>query len=132
MVYSFMKSIFSMKFPWPLWVAMLMALNMVGPLFFIHTLEAKVVLGSTLAGAMLMMIIFCRYGFVRLMGLGHIFWIPVVIWLGTHTSEMVLDTPFGVWLVLIMVFNTLSIVLDSIDVMRYFNGDRKPIVPIEV
>ena len=44
MVYSFMKSIFSMKFPWPLWVAMLMALNMVGPLFFIHTLEAKVVL----------------------------------------------------------------------------------------
>jgi len=64
-----------MKSPWPLCVAMLMALNMAGLLFFIHTLEAKVVLGSTLAGAMLMMFIFSRYGFVRLMGLGHIFWI---------------------------------------------------------
>ncbi len=122
-----------MKFPWPLWVAMLMMLNMVGPLFFMHTLEAKMVLGSTMTGAMLMMFIFSRYGFVRLMGLAHIFWIPVMIWIGfSNFAELSLETPFGAWLVLTMVFNTFSIVLDSIDVMRYFNGDREPMISIEV
>ena len=82
---------------------------MAGPLFFIHTLGAKVVLGSTLAGAMLMMFIFSRYGFVRLVGLGHILWIPLVIWLGTRTSEMALDTPFGIWLALVLGANIASL-----------------------
>jgi hypothetical protein len=112
---------------------MLMMLNMVGPLFFMHTLQAKMVLAATLAGAMLMMFIFSRYGFVRLMGLGHIFWIPVMIWIGFNDfAELSLETPFGIWLVLTMVCNTLSIILDSIDVMRYCNGDRDPMIPVEV
>ena len=62
LVVRFMKSIYSMKAPWPLWVAMLMALNMMGPLFFIHTLEAKAVLASTMAGSMFMMLLFSGYG----------------------------------------------------------------------
>ena len=99
---------------------------MAGPLFFIHTLGAKVVLGSTLAGAMLMMFIFSRYGFVRLMGLGHIFWIPLVIWLGTRTSEMALDTPFGIWLALVLGANIVSLYIDILGVTLYLREDRKP------
>jgi hypothetical protein len=37
LVIRFMRAIFSMEAPWPLWVALLMALNMVAPLFFIET-----------------------------------------------------------------------------------------------
>ena len=62
LVVRFMKSIYSMKAPWPLWVAMLMALNMMGTLFFIHTLEAKAVLALTMAGSMFMMLLFSGYG----------------------------------------------------------------------
>lgn len=127
-VVEFMKSIFSMKSPWPLWVALLMALNMMGPLFFIQSLEAKAVLVSTLAGAMLMMFLFSRYGFVRLLGLGHIFWIPLVIWLGTRISETPLDTPFGIWLVSVLVANIVSLAIDMLDVSLYLRGDRKPMI----
>ncbi|MBT3509620.1 MAG: hypothetical protein HN472_08780 [Nitrospina sp.] len=127
-VIGFMKSIFSMKAPWPLWVVTLMALNMMGPLFFIHTLEAKAVLVSTLAGGVLMMFLFGRYGFVRLLGLGHFFWIPLVIWLGTRIPETGLSTPFGFWLALVLVANIISLVIDVLDVSLYIRGDRKPMV----
>ena len=128
LVIRFMKSVFSMKAPWPLWVALLMALNMIGPLFFIYTMEAKAVLTSTMAGAMLMLLIFSGYGFVRLLGLGHIFWVPLVIWLGLRIPELSLDTPFAIWLVLVVGFNCLSLVMDVLDVSLYFLGDRKPLV----
>lgn len=128
LVVRFMKSIYSMKAPWPLWVAMLMALNMMGSLFFIHTLEAKAVLASTMAGAMFMMLLFSGYGFVRLLGLGHIFWVPLVIWLGLRFPATDLDTPFGIWVALVLGFNILSLVMDTLDVSLYFLGDRKPMV----
>ena len=58
-----MKFIFPMKVPWPLWIAMLMALNLGGTVFFIHALEAQVTIASSLAKAMLMMFLFSGYGF---------------------------------------------------------------------
>ena len=53
-----MKSIFPIKAPWSLWIAMLMTLNLDGTVCFIHVLEARVTLASTLAKAMLMMFLF--------------------------------------------------------------------------
>ncbi|MBN4077808.1 hypothetical protein JYT29_00570 [Nitrospina gracilis] len=130
LVIRFMKAIFSMKAPWPLWIALLMALNMIAPIFFFETLEAKAVLISTLAGAGLMKLIFYKYGFVRLLGMGHIFWVPVVIWLASRFSEFSFESPFEIWILSIMVFNSLSLILDGMDVVRYINGDRKPTVII--
>jgi hypothetical protein len=124
---EFMRSVLSMKAPWPLWVGALMGLNMAGPLFFIHTLEAKAVLVATLAGAIFMIWLFSRYGFVRLLGLGHIFWVPLVIWLGSRIPEITLDTPFGVWLILVLGANTISLAMDILDVSLYLRGDRKPL-----
>ena len=130
LVTRFMKAIFSMEAPWPLWVALLMALNMIAPLFFFETLEAKAVLISTLAGAGLMKLLFYKYGFVRLLGVGHIFWVPIVIWLGSRFAEFSFESPFEIWILSIMVFNSLSLVLDAMDVVRYINGDRQPMVDI--
>jgi hypothetical protein len=130
LVIRFMKAIFSMEAPWPLWVALLMALNMIAPLFFIETPEAKAVLISTLAGAGLMKLLFYKYGFVRLLGVGHIFWVPVVIWLASGFTEFSFESPFEIWILSVMVFNSLSLILDAVDVVRYINGDRKPLVTI--
>ena len=117
-----------MKAPWPIWIGFLMALNMIVPIFFIETPEAKAVLLSTFAGAGLMMLLFNKYGFVRLLGLGHIFWLPIVIWLGSRFSEFSFTTPLEIWFLLIVGVNTISLILDAIDVVRYFNGDREPMV----
>jgi hypothetical protein len=75
-----------------------------------------------------MKLLFYKYGFVRLLGVGHIFWVPVVTWIGSRFSEFSFESTFEVWLLSVMVFNSLSLILDAIDIVRYINGDRKPTV----
>jgi len=45
---GFNKKIFGMKFPWNLWVGMLIVVNMGGGLFFIRTLEGRLALACLL------------------------------------------------------------------------------------
>jgi hypothetical protein len=63
-----MKSIFPIKAPWSLWITMLMTLNSDRTVFFIHALEAQVILASILTKAMLMVFFFCGYGFFACWG----------------------------------------------------------------
>ena len=58
-----MNSIFPMKGPCSLWIAMIMELNLDRIVFFIHALEAQVTIASSLDQAMLMMFIFNGYVF---------------------------------------------------------------------
>ena len=67
------KGLMSMPMPWPLWLGLLLALNVAAPIYFFETLEAKVVLTAFLASVALMTAIFASKGFVRLLGIGHIF-----------------------------------------------------------
>jgi len=57
------------------WVGMLVLVNGVLALFFLHTLEAKVVLATLALGGVLMELLTWRQGFTRLLGLGHILWL---------------------------------------------------------
>lgn len=45
-------------------------------------------------------------------------------------SEFSFESPFEIWILSIMVFNSYSLALDGMDVIRYMNGDRKPTVTI--
>ena len=62
------------------------------------------------------------------LGLGHIFWVPLVIWLGLRIPEIDLGTPFGIWVALVLGFYILSLVMDTLDISLYFMGDQKPVV----
>lgn len=72
----------------PLWVQLFMlalvAVNMVTPLFMIRRIEAQIVLGTFLASFTLMMILTRLVGFTRLLGLAHIFWIPLLLYVGSR------------------------------------------------
>jgi hypothetical protein len=127
---SFMKVLLKMPRHWVVWVGLLMALNMLFPLFYLTTLEAKVVLATMMASAGLMLFIFTKKGFVRLLGLGHILWIPLIVWLLTRVNFMTADTRFEQWLLAIIVLNGLSLVIDLLDVVRYYEGDRQPTVTL--
>jgi len=98
------------------WVGMLVLVNGVLALFFLHTLEAKVVLATLALGGVLMELLTWRQGFTRLLGLGHILWLGLVPWLVTrlalHEGE-----PVVYWLVAVIVLNALSLVLDIRDVV---------------
>jgi hypothetical protein len=113
-----------------LWVTVvLMGVNMVAPLAFLGTLEAKVVLVTFMMGGMLMMVLTARFGFTRILGLGHILWIPLIVFLFTRWGLHPADTPMGIWLRAVILINGISLVMDGIDVVRYARGEREATVP---
>ncbi len=128
---SFFKAMLCMPNPWVAWLTLLMAANMVMPIFFIETLEAQVVLATMMASAALMMFLFVKKGFVRLLGLGHVLWIPMVFWLSARADFASASTGLEHWLLVVMVLNGLSLIIDAVDVIRYAKGERAPTVMVD-
>jgi len=125
---NFMKAMLSMRSPWPIWIALLMAVNMVAPVFFLESLEARIVLAAALFGAAIQMAIFRALGFVRLLGMGHVLWIAMVPWLWVRLQATALDDAFAYWLLSVVVVDGLSLVIDAADVLRFLRGERAPVV----
>lgn len=121
-----MKAILRMPAPWLFWVMLLVTVNLIVPLFFIQTVEAQLSIAAIIAGAIGQSVIHARLGFVRLLGLGHIFWIPLVIWLGFRLSDTGLGDLFAIWLAALVLINTVSLIIDGIDVVRFLSGERSP------
>ena len=79
--FDFMKTMFVNGVGLAVWISLLLAANMVVPLVFITTVEAQFVLAAAIARAVTQTAIFASKGFVRLMGIGHIYWVPLLPWL---------------------------------------------------
>ncbi len=127
---GFAKGLMSLPMPWPVWLGLLVAVNVAGPIYFFEAFEAKVVLAAFLASAALMTAIFAAKGFVRLLGIGHIFWIPMVPWLWTRFDQVEPDNLIGYWMIAVVAMNGISLIIDAIDVLRYIRGERNPYVAI--
>ena len=125
---KFNKGLMNSSLPVKLWVGLLVIFNMIIPLFFLERLEAQVVLAAIMASMLLMTLITSTTGFTRLLGLGHIFWIPLLFFLWTHLDQIPPDDGFGVWVRALMVINATSLVIDAVDVLRYLAGERMEIV----
>ena len=125
---NFMKTMLMMPKPWVGWLGMLTFANFISPLIFITTLEGQVVLGTGIVSAMIQMGIFQAKGFVRLLGIGHSPWIPMLVWLWPR-----LDWDFSIfayWILALIVLNSLSLIIDAVDVARYLMGERDPHLPL--
>ncbi len=127
----FNKAILTMPMPWPIWMGLLILANLVSPLFFLGTLEASVVLVGFAASVTLMLTLFARFGFVRLLGLGHTPWLFTVPWLAMRLSEGGTGGPFYYWLLGVVVLDGLSLVIDAVDVVRYWKGERQATVTLD-
>ncbi len=125
---KFSKGILRMSWPIKLWVTLLVVANGVVPLFFLQRIEAQAVLVVMLVGATLMSLFTGRFGFTRIVGLGHILWIPLLGWLAFRLGQIPAEDAFGLWVRGVMLLNALSLVLDIADVVRYAAGDRKELV----
>ncbi len=121
------RSILKMPLPWLVWVMLLVLVNFLVPLFYIQTLEAKLAIVAVLSGAVIQSFIHSKLGFVRLLGLGHLFWVPLVVWLGFRLADVGVENAFGVWLASLVLINAVSLVIDVIDVIRFFSGEKSPI-----
>jgi len=123
MTLGFMQNIWKMRWYWRIWVALLVLFNAVIPMLFIDSLEAQIVLTTFAMSASIQMYIFHHKGFVRLLGLGHILWLPMITWLLIHNSDMIFTSLFGIWMIILMIINSLSLCIDAFDVWRYWHGE---------
>jgi hypothetical protein len=121
---EFNKGIMKMPFPWRLWLMLLVAVNLVVPLFFLDRREAQFVLGALLVSMALMVILTAKFGFTRILGLGHILWLPLILFLWLRLSHITADGFFGLWIRAVLILNTASLELDTVDVTRYIRGDK--------
>ncbi len=120
----FLSGMRQMPFYAQAWVALLMLVNMVIPLFYLHRLEAQVALATFMLSAMLMMALTGIAGFSRLLGLGHFLWFPLLIFLWLRLPT---DGPevFRTWIYSLILCNSISLTIDVVDVIRYISGDRE-------
>jgi len=72
----------------------------------------------------LMTVVTAVSGFTRLLGLGHIPWIPLLYFLWARIDQIPADDFFGVWIRGLMVLNAVSLLIDVVDVGRYISGER--------
>ena len=125
---KFNKGMMKMPIHWQLWLALLVIVNFVIPLFFLNRLEAQVVAGALVASVILMTSLTALSGFTRLLGLGHILWIPLLYFLSMRLEQNPADNFFGLWIRVLMILNAASLIIDVIDVGRYIAGDRSETV----
>jgi len=123
----FTQYILGMPIHWQLWIGLLFLTNMAA-VFFLPRAEALVVLAGLLFGALLQMGLFARFGFVRLLGLGHFHWFVMIAWLATRLGSIRGAGLFYNWVLAVMVLCGLSLVIDVVDVIRYLRGERKPTI----
>ena len=127
---TFNNGLFKMPLYWQVWLALLVMVNAIIPLFFLYRIEAWMVLAAFFANTLIMTTLTAFSGFTRLLGLGHIFWVPLLYFLWTRLSQIPATDFFGIWIPALMVLNAESLVIDAVDVFRYIAGDREETVQI--
>ncbi len=121
---KFNKGMLKMPVHWQFWLLLLITANLLIPLFFLSRVEARVVVAVLAASMTLTTVLTGRYGFTRILGLGHVLWIPLLYFLWTRLDAIPANDAFGIWIRALIVLNALSLVIDAIDVARYIAGDR--------
>ncbi len=129
---DFHRGIFKMPILWRLWMVLLVAGNLVVPLFFVDRLESQVVLAAFVGSFLLMVVLTGFTGFTRLLGMKLVFWTPTVIFLFGRLGETPADDFFGIWLRALLAINIISLIIDASDVIRYIAGDRSDSLQVPV
>ena len=106
------------------WVGILVAANIIAPLFLLEHVEARITLAAGLFGIALMSALTGRFGFSRIVGVGHVAWLPLLVYLAGSAAETPATTGFGLWLRTVIAVDAISLVFDAVDAVRFWRGDR--------
>ncbi|RME43076.1 MAG: hypothetical protein D6795_20015 [Deltaproteobacteria bacterium] len=107
-----------------LWLFWLAAVNTLSLVFLRHR-EGRWVLAAWVGNILFMSCLYSIVGYTRLLGLSHVlFWTPLVVFLARRLTHLDPGSRFGRWIVVLLSTNTISLLIDYIDVVRYLLGDR--------
>lgn len=125
---DFMKALRQYPISVQIWLMILGMTNMMVPLFFWNHIEAKAMFFTTMLSFALGVVLSKTFGVTRLLGIMHTPWIVGLYFILTSPSSIRLDNLFGLWMGASLVFTSISLIIDFVDVGRYATGDHKPVV----
>jgi len=125
---EFMIKMFQVPVGWRIWLLVLMAANMVAPLFFFNRIEAQAAFVAINIGAFTGTFLYKKQGFTRLLGLMHWPWLFLLPFLWGRLDVVSAGEPLGIWIRVVLTLNSVSLLLDMIDVVKYAAGERQPIL----
>ena len=105
-----------------IWVGVLILANMASLMFWAAPL-AKIIFITFIISAASMMALYSVFGFAKILGAAHVFWLYLVPFI-----LLQLEYAGGVffwYLVVLSLLLTVSLVLDAIDIWKYFRGMRE-------
>lgn len=105
----------------PIWVFFLMVIN-VASLGFWHEPVAKLIFVTFMMSAMLMMGLYSKFGFEKILGLGHVLWIPLLVYILMQIPFV--EAPFKNYLLALSISIAISLVFDIIDVWKYSRSKK--------
>lgn len=100
--------------------------------FRLYYWDGMVMIAGALLGGVMMDWLFQTYGFTRILGLAHlVFWTPAVAFLiwRVKNGAVPLKSVFGVYLAVLIATNSTSLIIDTVDVIRYLAGDTAIVGP---
>ena len=106
----------------PIWVLILMIVN-IGSVGFWDEPLAKVIFVTFILSAMLMMGLYSRFGFEKILGMGHILWLPLFVYVLMRIPAE--SDTFNGYLIIWSILTAISLVFDVIDVWKYFASQKR-------
>ena len=61
---------------------------------------------------------------MAILGIAHVLWVPMLPWLMVRLEQA--EGMFATWMMVLVMTNALSLVIDIWDVSRYFKGEQTP------
>ena len=107
---------------WQVWAVLLVAVNLLC-LPFLNHVEALWTLFAVVIALGIGLTLTARMGYTRLLGIMHLPWLALVPWLYSRLESIPPSDPFGYWVQALIVMNSLSLMIDTADVARYFRGE---------
>jgi hypothetical protein len=109
-----------------IWGAWLVAVN-AACLLFIQHVEAQVTLGAVGLAVLAQALIYQRKRFIRLLGVTHALWVPMLAWIALRLDTLPRDeSAFRAWLIALIATNAVSLAIDAWDAIRFVLGERQP------
>lgn len=105
-----------------LWIGVLVLVNLFAFVYWNQVL-AKWIVGIFLFQGVIMMVLYSFYGYEKILGLAHVFWLPLLLYILVNIGAF--TGSFYSYLIVLLCVNALSVVFDILDVITYFKHKTK-------
>lgn len=101
----------------PSWVLFLVVINVASVGFWSEPL-AKAIFVTFMVSVILILGLYSRFGFEKIMGMGHVPWIPLIVYVLMEIPTA--RETFKSYLIVLSISIAISLVFDARDVWKYF------------